>query len=469
MGRSKKSVDAVVRAVLAEVPAPSPAAPYAVAFSGGLDSTVLLHALVRCFGPECVRALHVHHGLQALADDWVAHCAAVARGLGVDYQALYAADAPGPGDSVEHWARQTRYGLLIAAAKQAQAQVLLTGHHADDQLETLLWALGRGCGLDGLSGIAPLDWRDGLRVVRPLLELERATLLWEAQRQGLTWVDDPTNVDQRWTRNAVRAQVVPAMRQVFPNVMTHLAETVGALRNARALLDDVAAADLAAVRAPGPWGQRAHGLNRRALAALPPIRQGAVLRHWLKALHPAPPARGQLLELAKQLVTGGNASAQVTYKGWQVLRDRDLIGALRPAALKPVTPFERLWQGEFEWSLPDGGRLVFESVAEGLDPAWLHGRGVRVAQVPASAQLAVAPRRPRRSLKNLRQEAGIPACLRAGFPGVWVAGELVWAAPFGMNYANPWPQSRPGLNLRWHPGSDDDPRAWPALGAAFPA
>ena len=514
MARSRKSVDgALSEALLAAgvtahaAATPGPVRPLAVAFSGGLDSTVLLHAAARVLGPARVLALHVHHGLQPAADRWVAHCTEQAHGLGVACRALRARGAPGRGDSVEQWARVERYALLMQAARDAQAAALLTAHHADDQLETVLLALARGCGLDGLTGIAARDLRDGVLLLRPLLVLDRAALLQDALERGLAWVEDPSNRDESLPRNAVRARVLPVLRTVLPQLGAQLPDALAALREARETVDAVAACDLAAaVRAavrngppPGPvaeadrsapavpppgLGRRASAvpsatldrrktagsnatldhrtpaapiaaLDRSTLAALPPARQSAALRGWLAALGAPPPSRTKLAEMRAQLVTGEAPHAELVHAGWRLLRYRDLLCAARPEALVPMTPARLRWRGEPELALPGGGRLRFLPVESGLDPAWLQRCELRIAAVPSSQRLRIDPRRPSRTLKNLRQEAGVPSWLRARFPGVWVDARLLLAAPFGMDRDPAWPTTRPGVAVRWSPADAD--------------
>ena len=216
MARSRNSVDDALRAALSGLSL-SPARPVAIAFSGGLDSSVLLHAVVRQVGAASVVALHVNHGLQPAAGSWAAQCADQAARLAVRFDCLY---VPGPvprGANVEGWAREQRYRLLYAACRDAQAQALLTAHHADDQLETLLLALARGSGLDGLCGMAPRDVREQVLLLRPLLDLPRGVLRHEAQQTGLQWIEDPSHADVRLRRNALRHQVLPALSQTLPD------------------------------------------------------------------------------------------------------------------------------------------------------------------------------------------------------------------------------------------------------------
>ena len=448
MARSRRPVDEALRQALASLGA-SAASPVAVAYSGGLDSSVLLAAAASAVGPSRVLALHVHHGLQPAAEGWASHCAARARATGLPLRVLRAQGAPQPGDSVEQWARGERYRLLLAATREAGAVALLTGHHADDQLETLLLALSRGCGLDGLTGIAPADERDGVRLLRPLLEFDRPTLQAYAVAHGLDWVEDPSNLDERLPRNAVRARVLPVLRETLPGLAAQLPTALASLREAREVVDAVAATDLAGARITGTQ------LDRRRLAGLPAARLSAALRGWTAALGALPPNRARLAQMRAQLVNGPGPHAEIRHGGWRLLRHRDALSALPTGALAPLQPVSRAWSGEAEWRLPGAGRLRFTSAPGGLDPQWLRGCVLRVDAVPSSARLRPDPDGPSRSLKNLRQEAGVPTWGRTLLPGVWVGGRLLYAAGFGLDRSADWPIAAVGVVPSWCPDPDD--------------
>lgn len=454
MARSRRSVDEALGAALA-APAVPATGPVAIAWSGGLDSTVLLDAAVRTLGAGRVLALHVHHGLQPAAEDWLNHCRDRAAAIGAGFRALRAIGAPRPGDSIEQWARGERYRLLLAAARDARAACLLTAHHADDQVETVLLALGRGCGLDGLTGIAREDRRDGVRLLRPLLEFDRAELLETARARGLAWVEDPSNADPRFARNAVRARLLPVLREVLPNLARHLPGTLELLREARGSLDAIAGDDLRAARAAIPagsapeWQEGDDRLDRRAVAALPDARRAALLRAWASGDGTPPPSRAKLAELLAQLVDGPGPHAEVRHGGRLLRRHRDLLWAVPARSTEPPGPVSLCWRGEPELAAGGWGRFAFATVGCGLDPAWLRGRSLHVEPVPAAARLRLHPGGPARTLKNLRQEAGIPSPLRSHLPGLWVDRMLLFAAPFGQDRGKDWPLASPGIELAW--------------------
>ena len=276
------------RAALAGLQLPLP---LAVAYSGGADSTVLLLAAAERW-PGQVQAIHVHHGLQAAADGFEAHCRATCDALGVPLQVRRVAARNAPGESPEDAARQARYTALAHAARERGLQAVLLGQHADDQVETLLLALSRGAGLPGLAAMPPVFRRDGMVFVRPLLALSaRAIREWVGE-QGVTVVEDPSNADTAFTRNRIRHLLLPALEQAFPQYRETFARSARHAAQAQEVLESVAAEDLA----------RMGGVPAiTALQHLPRSRQGNVLRHWLRSAHDTVASAAQLDELLAQV------------------------------------------------------------------------------------------------------------------------------------------------------------------------
>ncbi|MEI7444366.1 MAG: tRNA lysidine(34) synthetase TilS [Burkholderiales bacterium] len=455
MARSRKSVETLIGGALAALAEPpAEGRPLAVAYSGGLDSTVLLHGAVRVLGARRVLALHVHHGLMPQADDWAAHAAATAAALGTAFGVLRAPGGPARGDSVERWAREVRYAALCRATRDAGAVALATAHHADDLMETLLLALARGSGLDGLTAIAAVDRRDGVPLLRPLLALDREALHAEASAAGLAWIEDPSNADPSQPRAAVRHRVLPALREALPGIVLQLPDALDALRDARTIVDERARQDLAAARRDDPPGS----LERAALAALPPPRADAALRAWVRGLGASPPTRAKLAEMRRQLLAAQASSAALHHEGRMLRRYRDRLWADDAAA--PDVPVVALrWAGEGTLVLPGGDRLRFEPAEGGLDADWLRAQTLSVGPAASAARWRPAPDRPSRTLKNLRQEAGVPPALRARLPAVMVDGRVLWAAPFGQDRDPSWPTAARGVAIGWEP-ADPMTRDW---------
>jgi tRNA(Ile)-lysidine synthase len=273
----------------------APALPLAVGLSGGADSTALVLACARRW-PGQVRAIHVHHGLQAAADGFERHCADLCARLAVPLVVQRINARPAPGQSPEDAARQGRYAALDAALQTVPAMAgiatVALAQHADDQVETLLLALSRGAGVAGLASM-PAQWqRVGLPWHRPLLQVSGQAVRGWLRAQGEPWVEDPTNADLHYTRNRIRAQVLPVLEAAFPAFRDTFARSAANAAQASELLDEVAVADLVQVGTP-PQLAALHALTR--------ARQANVLRHWLRSVHRTTPTAAQLAELLGQV------------------------------------------------------------------------------------------------------------------------------------------------------------------------
>lgn len=265
--------------------------PMAVAFSAGADSTALLHAAHERW-PGAVVALHVHHGLQSAADHFEAVACATCERLGVPLRCAHVHAQASPGQSPEEAAREHRYAALARLARAASVKTVLLAQHADDQAETVLLALSRGAGLPGLAAMPERFERHGMVFGRPLLDVPGAALRAWLLAGGHAFVDDPSNTDTRFTRNRIRAQLLPAWEQSFPGFRPMLARSARHAAQAQALLDDLARIDLVATGQPPAIA---------ALQTLSTQRQANALRHWLRAQHGVAPSAVQLSELLAQV------------------------------------------------------------------------------------------------------------------------------------------------------------------------
>ncbi|WP_295523653.1 tRNA lysidine(34) synthetase TilS [uncultured Pseudacidovorax sp.] len=311
----------------------SPRLPLGVALSGGADSTALLVACVRRW-PGQVVALHVNHGLQAAAEDFEQHCQALCARHGVPLRVGRIDATHSPGESPEEAARRGRYRALAALAAQTPGSLetslagpsdvsgairdIVLGHHADDQVETLLLALSRGAGLPGLAAMPPVAERDGLRWYRPLLELPGGAIRDWLRAQGECWVDDPTNADVRYTRNRIRRQLLPVLAETFPQFRETFARSVRHAAEAQQMLADLARADLADTGVPP---------RIAALQRLPRARQANALRAWLALEAGRPPSARQLDELLDQIAACTTRGHRIHLKAGsgQVLREGDTL------------------------------------------------------------------------------------------------------------------------------------------------
>jgi tRNA(Ile)-lysidine synthase len=262
-----------------------------VAYSGGADSTALLLAATEQW-PGRIHAIHIHHGLQAAADDFVRVCSALCQRLGVPLQLVHVDAAHASGQSPEDAARRARYGALAKVARDKDLSAVLLGQHADDQVETLLIALGRGAGLPGLSAMPAWFDKDSARFCRPLLAVASSSLRDWLLREQLEFIDDPTNTDHRYTRNHIRTRLLPAIKEVFPHFRATFARSACHAAQAQELLVELASEDLARVGLPPAI---------KGLQALSRARQANLLRHWLLHAHRATPSTAQMEQLLAQI------------------------------------------------------------------------------------------------------------------------------------------------------------------------
>ncbi|MDD0972400.1 tRNA lysidine(34) synthetase TilS [Pseudomonas fontis] len=391
---------------------------WCIAFSGGLDSSVLLHLLAslsRQHKLPPVRALHIHHGLQPVADTWPDHCRALCGRLGIALQVIPVQVAPGA--SLEQAARDARYAAFAEALKPGE--ILLTGQHREDQAETLLFRLLRGAGLRGLGampGSRPLGQG---ALVRPLLGVSRDELSSYAMAQGLDWIEDPSNADTRFSRNYLRHQVMPALQQRWPQVARSLARSAEHLGEAQGLLDELAEQDLAQAASSTPWPWLdLPSLNLQAMRALSPARQRNALQYWLASRTRLPDARH--------------------WSGWDALRDAAPDG--RPLWCLADGELHRSGERVFWLSGPWlGAQPAAQAWDNPAQPLALDGNG-RVELSGTLTQHAVQvryrtggeilalPGRGHRDLKRLLNEQQLPLFVRARLPLLFQGDTLLAVA-----------------------------------------
>jgi len=257
-------------------------------------------------------AVHVHHGLHAAADDWLVHCERVAAALGAAFEAHRVRVDRAGGESPEAAAREARYAALAVAAETFGADAVLVGHHRDDQVETVLLNTLRGSGLSGLSGMYESRLLVGRRLlIRPFLELPRASLERWATENSLHWVEDPSNVDTSLRRNLLRHQVLPLIMTALPQAPTALLRLARHAAEVRRLGDDLADLDSAA------WSD-AKGLRCEAFAELPVHRARNLLRRTLATQRLRMPDTARLDEMLRQLAGGGRP--RILHEGHWITR-----------------------------------------------------------------------------------------------------------------------------------------------------
>jgi tRNA(Ile)-lysidine synthase len=423
----------------------------AVALSGGLDSMVLLDlaaaytATYAAVHGQPLFAFHVHHGLSPNADAWRDHCAASAAAHGSGFDTRFIAIDKGR-SGIEAAARKGRYAALGEMCRAHGIDLLLTAHHQDDQAETVLLQLLRGSGASGLSGMdsanhAPtLLGDDVLVMARPLLAQERSTLEAHAQARNIAWVEDESNADPRYARNALRHQVMPVLAQLFPGFQQRVARSSVHVQSAQRLLNELAAEDLAA-------SLDGDGLDLARLRTMSPDRINNLVRHWFAVRRLAMPSTAWLAQMVAQTMSAReDAQLLVAHPECEVRRHRDRL------YLVPKLPelagmrdpddegiFEKhaqafRWDGQGSIAFPDyGGVLHFDAAQHGFDATWLRTQVLTIDFRKGGEKLKLAANRPTRSLKQLFQSNGVPAWERTRLPVVGTRKELLFAAGIGMD------------------------------------
>lgn len=378
-----------------------PNASLAVALSGGVDSVVLLHWLKKNSNVS-LRAVHVHHGLSPNADKWADFCRALCKQLKVPLVVKKVKVRP-EGKGLEAAAREARYAVF----RKIPQKSLVLAHHLDDQAETVLMNLLRGAGARGASGMAPESRFDGKTLLRPLLEVSRASILDYARAHRLDWIDDESNADESLTRNFLRRRVGPLLEERFPRWRESLARA-------------------------------ARHFSRTE------IGREDLLRKFLRSKGLKAPSEKKLIEMLKQLGSGGPRTL-IEHDGSRIRTYRNEI-FVEPEGDATFSPIS--WKGERKLVLP-GGELRFKRV---------RGRGFDAESMPLTVRrrsggerLQPDARRPRRTLKNLFQEAGVPPWVRDRLPLLYCGADLVWAPGLGIDASFQAAGKRPGWVPEWRP------------------
>ena len=439
--------DQLTARVLALAPG---ASGYCVAFSGGLDSSVLLHALAagREDLPAPLVAVHVNHNLQPDAPAWAEHCRAVCAGLGIDYHVRSVRVQARSGESPEAAARAARYRALADAV--GLGGVLLTAHHQDDQAETLLLQLLRGAGPRGLAAMPRYARVNGVPLLRPLLDMPRAALRDYALQHDLGWVDDPSNSCADYDRNFLRHEIIPRLRGRWPAAGATLARAARHQAAAAQLLERVAEAD---------WGrippcstdtpEPVPALTVSALQRLDAPRRANLLRHWLR-LHAAPMPSAVVLTRIEGDLLGAAPDAQplVRWGDVRLRRYRDCLYV--DDVLEKADPSRcHDWLPDRALQLPGGELSAVRVDGAGVALRHLPAGPLRVRFRRGGEALRPAGRREHHSLKHLFQEAGVPPWERPRVPLIYRDDALLAVAGYWVCAEFQARSNEPGMRFTW--------------------
>ena len=423
-----------------------PGAHLALGLSGGLDSVALLSALAE-LAPAMrfsLRAVHVNHGISPNAARWAEFCARLCERYRIPLQLETVDTGPYRDLGLEGAARRARY----EAFARVEADFIVLAQHRDDQAETLLLRLLRGAGLRGLAAMSPSRALPGTRarLLRPLLAMSRAEIESYARLRGLEWVEDESNLDTRRQRNFLRHEVFPGLERQFPAVRATIARTAAHLAEARELLDEMARGDFercgdgTAVDIP-------------ALQRLDDARAKNVLRHWCETRGFEPLSAARTTELLRQLrESRADAGLSDAGPGWKFLRYREKL-YLRRAAKTVERDLREAWDGGNTLPMLSlGGVVKFKpEEGRGLSLARLRAGGVTVRLRQGGERLRLDAGRPRRTLKNLFQERGIPPWRRDRLPLIFCGDELASVPGIGDACEFRATPGEAGLIVTWEP------------------
>lgn len=406
-----------------------------VAFSGGLDSTVLLHSLLHIddIASERITALHVNHGLNQDAPLWERHCEELCLEWRVEFRSHCVQTGSGRGRGTEAAAREARYQWF--SGQMTRASVLMTAHHYDDHVETVMAGFFRGSGVRGLAGIRAVRPFACGELWRPLLGVTRSDLARYAGAHDLRWIEDPMNAEHRFTRNHLRHKVLPVVREKWPGVDKVIARSAENWLDASNLLDEIAESDLATVRLRTEGAS--HMLFIPDLLKHSRLRMANTLRLWFVQCGFGTPSRRRLFDIMQSLIDRKpEPTCLVSWPGTEIRRYRDWLYL---STTREHRDFQGLlWDWHGQQSVQINGRMLITSATT--------GNGIRKS-VCESSEISVRPRQGgetcrvagrgcSKKLKKIFQEKGIPPWLREDFPLLYVGDELAGVA--GICYCHPF-------------------------------
>jgi tRNA(Ile)-lysidine synthase len=440
--RAPTLVASAVERTLARLLPAWPDARLCIALSGGVDSVTLLHVChgIRAMQPSVrLRALHLNHGLQPAATDWAAHCRTLCDRLDVPFESVELRLSPPPGASVEAAARDERYRQL--RSRLGTGEALLTAHHQDDQLETVLLQLFRGAGIAGLAAMpASAPFGSGM-LLRPLLEVTRADIDAYARNAGLAPIEDPTNLSRRFDRGLLRREITPLLRARWPAVSRAVARSARHAATAQRLLDDLARIDAADAL-------RDLRLAVARLQGLPRARQANLLRWWLRQNGLGLPSEARLGAILDDLLPArADAQPVVSWPTGEVRRHRGWLYAMQPLpqvahGTWPLEPGRPL-------TVAGAGTVILEAAT---------GTGISAKRFPGAFELRLrqggerlraAGQAAEKSVTRLLREADTPPWLRERVPLVYAQGSLLAVGDLWVSAAAAAEPGEPGFEVRW--------------------
>lgn len=419
---------------------------FCIAYSGGVDSHVLLHALVsleRQILATSLCAYHINHHLHERSDEWAQHCEAVCNDLSVKYEVIDVEANAEKGESPEAKARLARYRALEAVVMSGD--LLLTAHHQDDQAETLLLQLFRGSGPKGLAAMPAYAHFGPASIARPLLQFSRDEIRDYAAIHELIWIDDPSNKTHRYDRNFLRHNVMPIIKNRWPSVAKTLSRSAAHCADATRILEEDARCQMERLKGTVPGS-----LSVTALRVLASPRRAVVLRYWLHSRGFRVPNMARFANIDKGVIFAHrDSSPVVSWPGCEVRRYRDDLYAIRPLAMHDAGKHYP-WRINEELRIEGLGVLKAEpAIGNGLGDEYLQSKGLTVRFRQGGERCRPAGRAHVHSLKKLFQECAIPPWERERIPLIYLGEKLIAVAGIVICDGFQTLENETGHVLRW--------------------
>lgn len=416
-----------------------------VAYSGGMDSHVLLHALkqLQKNDPDIfLRAIHLNHGLNPKAAEWQQHAMQICADLDIPLQTHALNLVLKQGESIEARAREARYEYFAKILQEGE--ILCTAHHQDDQLETVLLQLMRGAGPKGLAAMPSLRAFERGYHARPLLEMNHNDILSYAKTEQLNWINDDSNQSTQFDRNFLRHQIIPTLKQRFPAAAATASRSAQHCASAQHLLEDYLEQELLQLTGDFP-----RTLSRKKIAQSSLEKQYYLLRNWLIARNISLPSTTQLAQIQQLITARNDSAAKVTWQGYTACFYQDSLFAEKSIHFARPVDQTLMWDGKQPFILPqDLGTLTLSSCAQGLLSPRILQETLTIRFSHQSEYCKVAGHKHTRPIKKILQDLKLPLWQRWQLPYLYVNNEL---AAIGdrlvmLNYARTKQEST-GLKL----------------------
>ena len=419
-----------------------------IAYSGGLDSHVLLHAIAQLrpqLSKPTLQAVHIHHGLHPQADDWAQHCQAVCDALIIPCEIVHVQVHQASRESLEANARIARYQAI--AQLLAPQDVVLTAQHADDQAETVLLQLLRGAGVAGLAAMPPVTRLASGWLIRPFLNYTRIQLYAYAQQMQLQWIEDSSNANIQFDRNFLRHRIIPVLQQRWPSISHTLSRTARYQAEANELAENLAKIDWESCRT-----KHLTQLSLRALSTLSLVRQRNVIRYWLNQCQLPIPSSSQLQQILQSLLHAkADRQPIVRWSGVEIRRYQQLLFAMSPLPPQPLDSYRLNWLLPQPLTLPLGQLTAVQVQKQGLA---LPGETTLQVRFRQGGEIFYW-RGHQRMVKKLLQTIPLPPWHRPFIPLIYLNNILAAIPQIGIRDDLRAPAGQAGWEIQWQfPASD---------------